>query len=490
MRMGSGSILRRLLFSFSLVSVPLVLGLLLILYLVDDFSRLSRSTMESLARVLESGDGLVESVLELERSAREYLLLGEQPFFQQLQENHKEIHVHLQSLSRINLNDGLDEMVAVAAQMESDLFSAITEDEKSPGDATRDAIRDLAELRDLSRRIYTQSSSELREEIARLQRSGETNVKVVGLLVIGLFLFTFLLAVGLTVRLSRPIETIDAAIKRMGRGDFKESIEVDGPRDLKALACRLEWLRQRLQEIEKEKETFLLHMSHELKSPVTSLHEGVGLLNEQLAGPLNSKQQEIARILFENVHYLRTLIDNYVNYHALALPARQAVNRRFRLDELADRVIGAIRQTGRHKALSFDVSLQEIDIVGDPERMRLVLTNLLSNAVKFSPAGSTVSLRIAERPEGAVMEVADSGPGIPKDEKEKVFQPFFQGVASFREHIQGNGLGLSIVREYVNQFGGRISVIDRDPGTLFKVVIPKAPVKVVIPEAPDMSAAA
>lgn len=475
MNMRSGTILRRLLLSLSVVSVPLALGLLSILYLVDDFSRLSRSTVDRLTLVLESGDGLVESVVELERSASEYLLLGEQPFLQRLQKNHEEFRAHLRSLSRIDLDDDLNGMIAVAGRMESDLFSAIIEDEKPAGADTREAIRDLAELRDLSRRILARSSSKLGREVMRLQRSGETNVQVVGLLVIGLFVFTFLLAVGLTIRLSRPIGAIDTAIQRMGRGDFEEPIEVGGPRDLKELACRLEWLRRRLREIEREKETFLLHMSHELKSPVTSLHEGVGLLNEQLAGPLNSKQQEIARIMFENIHYLRSLIDNYVNYHALAVPARPAVNRRFRLNELAERVIGAIRQTGRHKALTFDVDLLGIEMVGDPERMRLVLTNLLSNAVKFSPAGSTVSLKIGEGLEGVVMEVADSGPGIPEEEREKVFEPFFQGAASFREHIQGNGLGLAIVREYVSQYGGRISVIARNPGTLFKVVIPKTP---------------
>ncbi len=477
MNMRSSSILRRLFFSFSLVSVPLALGLLLVLHLMVDFNRLSRSTMDGLSLVLESGEALVESVHKLERNAREYLLLGEQPFFHQLQERHEQVQVHLESLSRINLAEDLDEMIVLADRLENAIFSAIAKDEKPPGANTRGAIRDMAELLDLSRRIYARSSSVLGEGITRLQQTGETNLEVVMSLVIGLFLFTFLLAWGLTVRLSRPIETIDSAIRRMGQGDFQDSIEVDGPYDIKVLASRLEWLRQRLQKIDEEKEAFLLHMSHELKSPVTSLHEGVGLLNEQVAGPLNSKQKGITHILFENIYYLRTLIDNFINYHALALPAREPLHVRFRLDELAGKVIGVVRQTGLNKALSFDVSLREADVVGDPERMRLVLTNLLSNAVKFSPAGSTVALHITECSEGVVLEIADRGPGIPEDEKELVFQPFFQGSAALCEHIQGNGLGLSIVREYVHQHGGQVVIIDRDPGARFRVVMPRAPLR-------------
>lgn len=474
MRIHTGTILRRLIFSFSLVSVPLGLGLLLTIYLVADFAILARSSVDNLTLTLEFGESLGNSANEFELRAREHLLLGGDTFIKQLHEEHERIQAYLVGLSHLKFKHSLNELIDDAARTEKEIYSRIVNDDDPERTETREAIRSIRQIKHKFNTINSLSRSQVATEITRLQQAGETSVRTLMFLVVALIVLTLSLAVVFTLRLSRPIEKVDAAIMRLGSGDFKQPIEVDGPEDIKKVASRLEWLRQRLQEIDDQKEKFLLHISHELKSPVASLHEGISLLNEQYVGRLNSKQKEIARILVENVYYLRTLIDNYLNYQSFTLPSRTKDFKEFRLDQLADSVVESVRPICAHKTITFATSFDAARMTGDPELVRLILTNLLSNAVKFSPELTEVELTISESTDNVLLEVADRGPGISDAEREKIFEPFFQGTAAQAEHLQGNGLGLSIVREYVNMHEGDISVVSRYPGSVFRITFPKA----------------
>ncbi len=103
----------------------------------------------------------------------------------------------------------------------------------------------------------------------------------------------------------------------MGNGELSQTVKIDGPQDLQRLGEKLEWLRLSLLELEKQKTTFLQHVSHELKTPLTSIREGAGLLSEGIAGQLTDKQKEIAAILLANSIQLQKRIEDLLNFNAL-----------------------------------------------------------------------------------------------------------------------------------------------------------------------------
>src|SRR5712691_6319922 len=148
-----------------------------------------------------------------------------------------------------------------------------------------------------------------------------------------------LLAVGVTLLISRPILQLDQAIRRLGAGEFDSDIRVGGPADLKYLGGRLEWLRERLIELEQQKRLFLRHVSHELKTPLTALREGSELLAEGTAGPLAAGQREIVGILQQKSVQLQRMIEDLLNYQR----AQESVGRlelaAVRLDRVVERVL-------------------------------------------------------------------------------------------------------------------------------------------------------
>ncbi|HYM28768.1 MAG TPA: histidine kinase dimerization/phospho-acceptor domain-containing protein, partial [Steroidobacteraceae bacterium] len=121
-------------------------------------------------------------------------------------------------------------------------------------------------------------------------------------------------ALALTRLIARPIAEIDLAIRQLGDADFERPIRVHGPDDLQSLGERLEWLRRRLIELEAQKNRFLRHLSHDLKTPLAALREGTELLNDQVAGPLAPPQQQVVAIMRDNSVKLQRLIEELLGY--------------------------------------------------------------------------------------------------------------------------------------------------------------------------------
>jgi two-component system sensor histidine kinase GlrK len=125
------------------------------------------------------------------------------------------------------------------------------------------------------------------------------------------------------------------------------------------------------------------------------------------------------------------------------------------------------------RKLDLRVSLQPVSLEGDAEKLRILVDNLVSNAIKYSPDGGPLWVLLCRRDANAVIEVADSGPGIPAAEHERIFEAFFQGAPATGGHVRGTGLGLSIAREYARAHGGDIRVLDSSKvGARLQVVLP------------------
>ena len=137
--------------------------------------------------------------------------------------------------------------------------------------------------------------------------------------------------------------------------------------------------------------------------------------------------------LFHNQMELRDVVEEVLNHHRVAMLSRK---------------------------LELRKSLQPVTFYGDREKLRTLVDNLVSNAVKYSPDGTALWVRLFQRGGNCIIEVADSGPGIPKTEHEMIFDAFYQGAPADKSHVRGTGLGLSIAREYAQAHGGDIRVVE------------------------------
>src|SRR6266403_1522911 len=269
------------------------------------------------------------------------------------------------------------------------------------------------------------------------------------------------------------IAEIDAAIRQLGGADFSRPIAVRGPEDLRYLGRRLDWLRRRLDEFETQKNRFLRHVSHELKTPLTALREGAELLHDEVAGPLAPPQRQVVAIMRDNSVKLQRLIEELLDYQRALHAAASLEIKPVMLDQLVAEATRAHHLAAQAKGLRLLVDAQPAMLEADPEKLRSIVDNLISNAVKFTPSGGVISVRARALAGEAVIEVMDSGPGVAPEERESIFNLFFRGRTKADTGVKGSGLGLAIARELVEAHGGEIAVVAGGAGGHFRVTLPR-----------------
>ncbi len=277
----------------------------------------------------------------------------------------------------------------------------------------------------------------------------------------------FLLLVG------RPLRQVDRAIRELGEGDFGRPITVSGPHDIETLGRQLEWLRHRLKESTDEKNKFLRHMSHELKTPLANIREGTELLLDGSVGQLDVQQQEVTSILRDNGIKLQMLIENLLTFSAWQTHTASLELSEFGLKPMVFTVLSQHRLALANKKIKLQLAVNAITVLADEGKLKLMLENLLSNAIKFTPSGGTINVTGGMQGHELVMDVSDDGPGVHPDDGNRIFEAFYQGRRPQGGPVGGTGIGLSVVAECAQAHGGSVQLVhDEAPGAHFRVRLP------------------
>jgi len=465
------SFLSLLLIGFAVVVAPLLFALFTNALAFERLSRLAEQAVHSSVKVTQASRALASVIATLDRTSRQYAVAGEAAPL----EAYRSARAAFQRIAR-----QLDDMDLSEAQR-SELM-AIERDE----DAVSQLIARTGPTPELSRRIPLEFAM-LSDRGQALVREGDqvTNQAIEQLraqaaksrdsnfwLIVALIPTAVILIASVTFLIARPISQVSDRIRELGEGQFAKPIAIEGPGDMVRLGEQLDWLRERLATLEAQKTRFLQHMSHELKTPLTALREGSDLLSSGVVGTLNAEQREIARILQENSIELRKLIEGLLNYSAVHAQASYLDAKIVQLREVVRRAVNDRKLPIVAKDMRIELNCENVTAYCDEEKIRVLLDNLLSNAIKYSPDRGLISIKLYKDHDDAVIEVLDEGPGIPPVDREKIFEAFHRGADSPVAAIKGSGLGLSIVKEYVQLHKGRIEVLD-GPGAHFRVRFPR-----------------
>ena len=365
-----------------------------------------------------------------------------------------------------------DQLAALKKTMaqEEQLYNVLL----TPKRASRRLVGPMAaELADNASEVLAISTRVADREVARLRADAESVQRQLVLLVLFSTALALAIALMLTRHVVRPIAELDAAIRQLGGADFSQPIAVRGPDDLRTLGERLDWLRRRLAELEAEKNRFLRHLSHELKTPLTALREGAELLHDGIGGPLSDSQFKVVGIMKDNSIKLQRLIEELLDYQRALHAAASLEMKTISLDIVVHQAAQSHELAAQAKGLRVAIDAESAMLEGDPDKLRSVFDNLIGNAVKFTPAGGSVSVLARSSGDQALVDVIDSGPGVPPEERDSIFDSFFRGRARASARVEGSGLGLAIAREFVEAHGGRISVLGEARGGHFRVALPR-----------------
>jgi two-component system, NtrC family, sensor kinase len=316
-----------------------------------------------------------------------------------------------------------------------------------------------------------------------------------------LLLAAFLVAgIGLSVLLARhlvrPIKQMRTAAARIGAGAYDERIELRRRDELGGLADELnrmavslqasvQGLEQKVEERTRElqqvlaelsrkgrqlevasqhKSEFLANMSHELRTPLNAIIGFSQVLRQRLFGPINDKQEEYLDDIVSSGNHLLSLINDVLDLSKVEAGQVELEVASFSLREALERGVVMVREpaTKHGVRLSLELAPGVHLVEGDERRLRQVIFNLLSNAVKFTPEGGEVVVATASRDHEVLISVTDTGPGIPLEDHERIFEAFQQTDVGVRQR-EGTGLGLALSKRLVELHGGRIWV-ESEPG--------------------------
>jgi two-component system sensor histidine kinase GlrK len=203
------------------------------------------------------------------------------------------------------------------------------------------------------------------------------------------------------------------------------------------------------------------------------MREGADLLVEGVAGKLTEEQQRVASILHSNSLQLQRRIEDLLSYSALQTEKAALVKQEVGLRKILDAVLHDQNLIIMNKGLRMDLSCPEVMLECEPQKVKVIVDNLLSNAVKFSPRGGCIRIWTSETAGIAQLDIVDAGPGVDDADREKVFEPFYQGRKVLDSHVRGTGLGLSIAREYALAHGGNIELVPlANRGAHFRLTLP------------------
>lgn len=431
----------------------------------------SRAAAERAVQLTAASQQLAERSVAMERAGRQYMVLDDPMLLHRFEGAASEATRVIEGLLAQQLPP------ALATQWRRQV-AGLTTQLSGPKATMRDREQALtAQFRelDLTNAAIAEQvrmGSEARNRL--LQAQLEASRVTLGRQVLGAIVLAVLLALGFALLLTRPLKRLERAIVSLGENRLDQPVDIQGPSDLRSLGQRLEWLRLRLRELDDDKARFLRHVSHELKTPLAALREGVALLEDEVAGKLSPDQREIAQILGHNAVTLQGQIEDLLRFNAAAFDARRLNRCKTDLTALVRGLVTAQRLQWQAKDLDVTVEGEPLMVEVDPDKLGVALGNLLSNAIRFSPLGSSIRFAVTREARLVCIDIVDQGPGVAEGDGARVFEPFYRGEHQPEGAVRGTGIGLSIVREYVEAHGGRVDLLPGAPGAHFRIELAHA----------------
>jgi two-component system, NtrC family, sensor histidine kinase GlrK len=472
------SVLQLVIVGFFAALAPVCVAVLLTIQTMEQITDNHRLVTRLAVDVTRMGQELHRDVLELERRSRQFVALGDEDLSDLFEQERMELLQELDKLQSLDAHlpsdsPDITDLIALVSQLTltgQDTTDSIVESTYLVGEEAR-LEQSLDQIGEHSLAIKQWLQASVDQILERNLEDAEAQIDYLVLQLSVSAIATLALLMIFTYWINKPVKDLTHEIQQLGTRGLSHTIDISGPQELRELGSKLEWLRQQLHESEQQKEKFLRHISHELKTPLASLREGTDLLAEHVPGRLSRQQQEIVEIVRQNGIDLQRLIENLVDYNQM--PNKKLYPEEIRLKELWDELLGQYRFSLDGKALQLIARGSVDSWVADRSKLRTTLDNLLSNAVNYTPEGGRIEFVWCEKDTSLVMDVANSGDAIPSEDQKHIFEPFFQSAAKRTGPIKGSGIGLSVARECMEAQGGSLSLVPHEElSVCFRLVCP------------------
>jgi signal transduction histidine kinase len=454
-------------------------------------------------------------VAQLEENAAKYSVTGDDGYldrFRQIFDGYAAELAHLRTLPLSGQEAA--ELAAVTAEWQALAGSAarlervVTE---LPPDLAADSIAELHNRLNLLRagtwRMSEASYALMLQQLEQSRRSVGTATRLSLIATVLALLLGVLVSVVILRSITEPLTRLKEGTRAVASGRFDYRLDTSSGDEFSEVAQDFNSMTARLAALDRMKRDFVSKVSHDLKTPLASMQETIVALLDEVPGPLQERQRRLLLLNHQSGERLASMLAKLLDLSRLEVGVLEPELRWLEVGPLARDAVERAAAAAAERGIVLDLHMppQPLVLHCDGDRITQLLDNLLENALKFSPAGTTVEvgIRTLTKPEPAVpverwpngstaadssamlITVADAGSGIADEQKERVFERFYQADAGRTARGRGVGLGLTICREIVAVHGGSIWVTDSARGgAMFHVLLPRP---LLVLDEPDLS---
>ena len=336
-------------------------------------------------------------------------------------------------------------------------------------------------LERLTNQLVNRAEADMMASIAMSQQSFATSQAVVIGLVLGSIALALVLGYAISWSLVEPVTTIEAQLRRIAGGDFSERVHVANRDELGALAANvnrmceeLGLVYQQLETANRHKSEFLANTSHELRTPLNAILGYAELIEDNIYGEVPPKIREVLQRIQSNGRHLLGLINDVLDISKIEAGQLYLSVTDYSMKDVVATVVTATESLANEKKLVLRAIVPENLPTGEGDERRItqVLLNLVGNAIKFTEVGE-IEVRASSEDAYFGLSVSDTGPGIPAEERDRIFEEFHQLDTSTTRTKGGTGLGLTISKKIIEMHGGRIWVESEvGHGSTFRFTLP------------------
>ncbi|MEQ6917099.1 sensor histidine kinase [Halomonas aquatica] len=462
------SLLQLVLLAFLVVMLPLAVLMIQAGQALSELSRLADVSARQAVEETRRARSLGALALEMERGARQYAVVEQEGLLDIFDERLAEFR-QLLAQQRLLLPDDPD--VAALEEALGDLAGL----PDLPLEAFRARLSDFLSFAQHTEAMRRATNRRIDQRIDAISaRAEDVQVRLwwQTAALVSASLVLMLLVTRLIVHPIRQLERRILGIGSVGGDAGRNARPLKGPAELITLDERLDWLASRLDELEAQKQQFLRHMSHELKTPLASVREGSSLLSDGVAGEVTPRQREILDLIDASGRELQQLIEQLLDYNLLK-HGRKLHIERLDVATVVKEVLAKHRLALDHKEMRVSCFDGPLTWAIDRTATARVIDNLISNAVAYGEDGGVLDIRARPLKDHLMIEVANSGEPIAEEDRERLFDAFYQGRVRRKGPLKGSGIGLSVAADCARLQEGRLELVD-DPrlAVCFRLTLP------------------
>lgn len=285
-------------------------------------------------------------------------------------------------------------------------------------------------------------------------------------------LIAVIIAFFVSSKITKPLKEMGKFAKKIADGEYSARVETNSNDEIGDLARSLNYMAYRLDDIEKMRKTLIQNVSHDLRTPLSSIKGYLELLEDKESN-LEEKKESL-EVIKNQVNKMEKMVNELTNLSMIDGKQFQLNLTKMNIVRESKRICNSIKILADQKGIELKENYPEnpVYILGDEKRIEEILTNLLNNAIKFTKEGF-VSISISSDKSNAIIEIKDTGIGIDEKDLPHIFERFYRGDKARTSDESGIGIGLSIVKELVFAHGGQISVKSKiNEGTNFILKFP------------------